>query len=173
LAAVGGLNEAAEDLRRWERKLRAAPERLEKASSGMKWEGRGAEDFRGPVRTRTGELVQFTPDLLPSDITGSSIWDAKRSAFEFRPGGCSPTWCSGDEINRASPKTQSALLEVMEEQQVTVDAFAHRVSDPFMVIATQNPVDLASTYALPEAQLDASCCVRPSATRTPTSRRTC
>ena len=98
--------------------------------------------------------IQFTPDLLPSDITGTSVWDARTSTFEFRKGAVFAHLVVGDEINRASPKTQSALLEVMEEQQVTVDAVPHPVPQPFMVIATQNPVDLAGTYALPEAQLD-------------------
>ncbi len=98
--------------------------------------------------------IQFTPDLLPSDITGTSVWDARTSTFEFREGAVFAHVVVGDEINRASPKTQSALLEVMEEQQVTIDAVAHPVPTPFMVLATQNPIDLAGTYRLPEAQLD-------------------
>jgi MoxR-like ATPase len=98
--------------------------------------------------------VQFTPDLLPSDITGVSVWDRARSDFEFRPGGVFANVVLADEINRASPKTQSALLEAMEERQVSVDAQTYKLPRPFMVIATQNPVELEGTYPLPEAQLD-------------------
>jgi MoxR-like ATPase len=98
--------------------------------------------------------VQFTPDLLPSDVTGVSVWDRARSDFEFRPGGVFANVVLADEINRASPKTQSALLEAMEERQVTVDAQTYKLPRPFMVIATQNPVELEGTYPLPEAQLD-------------------
>jgi MoxR-like ATPase len=98
--------------------------------------------------------VQFTPDLLPSDITGVTIFNQRSGAFEFHPGPVFANIVLGDEINRASPKTQSALLEVMEERRVTVDGQPHPVPRPFMVIATQNPVDMDGTYALPEAQLD-------------------
>ncbi|MCU1466391.1 MAG: ATPase [Actinomycetia bacterium] len=98
--------------------------------------------------------VQFTPDLLPSDITGVSVWDRARGDFEFRPGGVFANVVLADEINRASPKTQSALLESMEERQVSVDAQTYKLPRPFMVIATQNPVELEGTYPLPEAQLD-------------------
>jgi MoxR-like ATPase len=98
--------------------------------------------------------VQFTPDLLPSDITGVSIWDRNTQEFRFRPGPVFANIVLADEINRASPKTQSALLEVMEERQVTVDGVAHPVPTPFLVVATQNPIDLEGTYQLPEAQLD-------------------
>jgi MoxR-like ATPase len=98
--------------------------------------------------------VQFTPDLLPSDVTGVSVWDRTRSDFEFRPGGVFANVVLADEINRASPKTQSALLEAMEERQVTVDSQTYRLPRPFLVIATQNPVELEGTYPLPEAQLD-------------------
>jgi MoxR-like ATPase len=98
--------------------------------------------------------IQFTPDLLPSDITGSSVWNQDSHRFEFHPGAVFTNIVVGDEINRASPKTQSALLEVMEEQQVTIDSVGYQVPLPFMVIATQNPVDLEGTYRLPEAQLD-------------------
>ncbi len=98
--------------------------------------------------------VQFTPDLLPSDITGVSVWDRARSDFEFRPGGVFANVVLADEINHASPKTQSALLESMEERQVSVDAQTYKLPRPFMVIATQNPVELEGTYPLPEAQLD-------------------
>jgi MoxR-like ATPase len=98
--------------------------------------------------------IQFTPDLLPSDITGVSVWNQDTRQFEFRPGAVFANIVVGDEINRASPKTQSALLEVMEERQVTVDAVGYPVPQPFMVLATQNPIDLEGTYRLPEAQLD-------------------
>jgi MoxR-like ATPase len=98
--------------------------------------------------------IQFTPDLLPSDVTGVSVWDRQRSDFEFRPGGVFANIVLADEINRASPKTQAALLEAMEERQVTVDADTHMLEAPFMVIATQNPIELEGTYPLPEAQLD-------------------
>lgn len=98
--------------------------------------------------------VQFTPDLLPSDVTGVTIYDQAKGKFEFHPGPIFASIVLADEINRASPKTQSALLEVMEEGVVTVDGVGHSVGVPFMVIATQNPVEQAGTYKLPEAQLD-------------------
>jgi MoxR-like ATPase len=98
--------------------------------------------------------IQFTPDLLPSDVTGVTIYDQSKQAFEFHPGPIFSTIVLADEINRASPKTQSALLEVMEESRVTVDGISHSVGAPFMVIATQNPIEQAGTYRLPEAQLD-------------------
>jgi len=98
--------------------------------------------------------VQFTPDLLPADVTGVSIYDPLKSQFDFHPGPVFANVLLADEINRASPKTQSALLEVMEEGQVTVDGITHQVPTPFMVIATQNPIEQAGTYRLPEAQLD-------------------
>ncbi len=102
----------------------------------------------------TWRRVQFTPDLLPSDVTGVSVWDRARSDFEFRPGGVFANVVLADEINRASPKTQAALLEAMEERQVTVDSETHSLPSPFMVMATQNPIELEGTYPLPEAQLD-------------------
>jgi MoxR-like ATPase len=102
----------------------------------------------------TWRRVQFTPDLLPSDVTGVSVWNRAASEFEFRPGGVFANVLLADEINRASPKTQSALLEAMEESQVTVDAHTYELERPFMVIATQNPIELEGTYPLPEAQLD-------------------
>lgn len=98
--------------------------------------------------------IQFTPDLLPSDVTGVSVFDRQTSSFEFRPGAVFAHIVLGDEINRASPKTQSALLEAMEEQQVTVDGQTYQLPQPFMVIATQNPVEMEGTYPLPEAQRD-------------------
>jgi len=98
--------------------------------------------------------IQFTPDLLPSDVTGVSVFNQQRGDFEFKPGGIFANIVVGDEINRASPKTQSALLESMEERQVTVDGVTHVLSAPFMVIATQNPIEMEGTYPLPEAQRD-------------------
>jgi MoxR-like ATPase len=98
--------------------------------------------------------IQFTPDMLPTDITGVNVFNQERGDFEFRPGAVFANIVLGDEINRASPKTQSALLECMEERQVTIDAETHTLGTPFMVIATQNPVEHEGTYPLPEAQLD-------------------
>ncbi|WP_425451408.1 AAA family ATPase [Sphaerisporangium album] len=98
--------------------------------------------------------VQFTPDLLPSDITGVSAFNQQTREFEFKPGPVFANIVVGDEINRASPKTQSALLECMEEHQVTVDGTTYRLDTPFMVIATQNPIEMEGTYPLPEAQRD-------------------
>lgn len=102
----------------------------------------------------TNSRIQFTPDLLPSDVTGVTIYDQKTGRFDFHQGPVFASIVLADEINRASPKTQSALLEVMEEGRVTVDGVAHEVGRPFMVIATQNPIEQAGTYRLPEAQLD-------------------
>jgi MoxR-like ATPase len=98
--------------------------------------------------------IQFTPDLLPADITGSSIFNQKDSEFEFRPGPIFGNVVLADEINRATPKTQAALLESMEERQVTYDGITHALPEPFFVIATQNNIELTGTYPLPEAQLD-------------------
>ncbi len=102
----------------------------------------------------TVKRIQFTPDLLPSDVTGVSIYNRDTRDFEFRPGGVFANVVVGDEINRASPKTQSALLECMEERQVTVDGTTYPLDAPFMVIATQNPIEMEGTYPLPEAQRD-------------------
>jgi MoxR-like ATPase len=98
--------------------------------------------------------VQFTPDLLPSDVTGVSVYNQETHDFEFKPGAVFAHLVVGDEINRASPKTQSALLECMEERQVTVDGTTYILESPFMVIATQNPIEMEGTYPLPEAQRD-------------------
>jgi MoxR-like ATPase len=102
----------------------------------------------------TFHRIQFTPDLLPSDVTGVSVWDRDRSEFSFKPGAIFANIVVGDEINRASPKTQAALLEAMEERQVTIDGVTRILSPPFMVVATQNPLEHEGTYPLPEAQLD-------------------
>ncbi|MEV5000846.1 AAA family ATPase [Nocardioides sp. LML1-1-1.1] len=111
---------------------------------------------RAIAQTIQGEhhRIQFTPDLLPSDVTGVTIYDQRAQEFEFHKGPIFSNVVLADEINRASPKTQSALLEVMEESQVTVDGITHAVAPPFIVIATQNPIEQAGTYRLPEAQLD-------------------
>lgn len=123
------------------------------------------EDFPGTGKTSLARAmaqsvkgvsnrIQFTPDLLPGDITGVSIYDQSAGNFEFHRGPIFANIVLADEINRASPKTQAALLEVMEEGRVTVDGVSHEVGAPFMVIATQNPIEQAGTYRLPEAQLD-------------------
>src|SRR5438105_8629513 len=98
--------------------------------------------------------IQFTPDLLPSDVTGVSIYNQKTGNFEFRAGPVMSQIVLADEINRATPKTQSALLEAMEERQVTVDGTTYQLPDPFLVMATQNPIEYEGTFPLPEAQLD-------------------
>ena len=98
--------------------------------------------------------IQFTPDLMPSDVTGSSIWNQRDADFEFRPGPIFANLLLADEINRAPPKTQAALLEAMQERQATIDGVTHRLERPFLVVATQNPIEYEGTYPLPEAQLD-------------------
>ena len=102
----------------------------------------------------TWSRIQFTPDLLPSDVTGVNVWDQQKGDFEFKHGAVFANICLADEVNRASPKTQAALLESMEERQVTADGVTHQLDEPFMVIATQNPVEHEGTYPLPESQLD-------------------
>jgi MoxR-like ATPase len=123
------------------------------------------EDYPGLAKTLIARLlaqaldlgfrrIQFTPDLLPSDITGSFLYDQRASRFEFRPGPVFTNLLLADEINRATPKTQAALLEAMQEAQVTVEGQSFPLEQPFLVIATQNPIELEGTYPLPEAQLD-------------------
>ncbi|MDQ2981264.1 MAG: MoxR family ATPase [Actinomycetota bacterium] len=123
------------------------------------------EDFPGLAKTliarsfarvtgMTFSRIQFTPDLMPADVTGSSIYNQKRSDFEFRPGPIFANLLLGDEINRAPPKTQAALLEAMQERQVTIEGTTHVLEPPFLVLATQNPIEYEGTYPLPEAQLD-------------------
>jgi MoxR-like ATPase len=123
------------------------------------------EDYPGLAKTLIARLlshaldlrfkrIQFTPDLLPGDITGSFLYDQREARFEFRRGPIFAQLLLADEINRATPKTQSALLEAMQEGQVTVEGTSYPLETPFLVIATQNPIDLEGTYALPEAQLD-------------------
>jgi MoxR-like ATPase len=123
------------------------------------------EDYPGLAKTLIARLlaqaldlgfrrIQFTPDLLPSDITGSFLYDQRESRFEFRPGPVFTNLLLADEINRATPKTQAALLEAMQEAQVTVEGQSFPLEQPFVVIATQNPIELEGTYPLPEAQLD-------------------
>lgn len=123
------------------------------------------EDFPGLAKTLTARLVaqvsglefkriQFTPDLLPGDITGGFIYNQKVGEFEFRPGPLFTNLVLADEVNRAPPKTQAALLEVMQEHQVTIEGRTHPMLEPFVVLATQNPIELEGTYPLPEAQLD-------------------
>jgi MoxR-like ATPase len=123
------------------------------------------EDFPGLAKTLTARLlaqvagldfkrIQFTPDLLPGDITGGLIYNQKLGEFEFRPGPLFTNLVLADEVNRAPPKTQAALLEVMQERQVTIEGTTYPVPQPFVVLATQNPIELEGTYPLPEAQLD-------------------
>jgi MoxR-like ATPase len=123
------------------------------------------EDYPGLAKTLTARSfaqvtqtgfnrIQFTPDLMPSDVTGSSIWNQRDGDFEFRPGPIFTNLLLADEINRAPPKTQAALLEAMQERQVTIEGITHQLARPFLVLATQNPIEYEGTYPLPEAQLD-------------------
>ncbi len=106
------------------------------------------------VSSMTFARIQFTPDLMPSDVTGGSIYNQRDGAFQFQPGPVFTNLLLGDEINRAPPKTQAALLEAMQERQVSIDGETHRLAPPFLVLATQNPIEYEGTYPLPEAQLD-------------------
>src|SRR5256714_5728269 len=123
------------------------------------------EDFPGLAKTLIARSfaqafdmgfarIQFTPDLMPSDVTGSSVYNQRTGDFEFRPGPIFTNLLLGDEINRAPPKTQAALLEAMQERQVTIEGRTRPLEPPFLVIATQNPIEYEGTYPLPEAQLD-------------------
>ena len=123
------------------------------------------EDFPGLAKTLTARAfsqvtsigftrIQFTPDLMPSDVTGSSIFNQREADFEFRPGPIFTNLLLADEINRAPPKTQAALLEAMQERQVTIEGTTYPLAPPFLVLATQNPIEYEGTYPLPEAQLD-------------------
>ncbi|MEU8234314.1 MoxR family ATPase [Actinoplanes sp. NPDC048967] len=153
-------------MRNVEQVLRGKPELVRLAVAGLLAEGHLLiEDVPGLGKTTLARClarsiggrwsrIQFTPDLLPSDITGVSVYHQKDERFTFHPGGVFAHVVIADEINRGTPKTQSALLEVMAEGHVTVDAETHRVPRPFLVIATQNPIEMEGTYRLPEAQLD-------------------
>jgi MoxR-like ATPase len=149
-----------------ERAVVGKRDRLELVLAGLLADGHVLlEDVPGLAKTLTARSfarvtglrftrVQFTPDLLPSDVTGSSIWNQRDSAFEFRPGPVFTNILLADEINRAPPKTQAALLEAMQERQVSIDGVTHALEPPFLVLATQNPIEYEGTYPLPEAQLD-------------------
>ncbi|MEJ3746490.1 MoxR family ATPase [Actinomycetes bacterium KLBMP 9797] len=149
-----------------QRVIRGKPQLVRLAIAGLLAEGHLLiEDVPGLGKTTLARClarsiggrwsrIQFTPDLLPSDITGVTVYHQKDERFTFHPGGVFANVVVADEINRGTPKTQSALLEVMSERRVTVDATAHEVPRPFLVIATQNPIEMEGTYRLPEAQLD-------------------
>jgi MoxR-like ATPase len=165
-----GLDDLAETTRRVqeavEKVIEGKPEVVRLALTAVLAEGHLlVEDVPGVGKTMlakalarsidcTVRRIQFTPDLMPSDVTGVSVFDQASRQFEFKPGGVFANVVVGDEINRASPKTQSALLECMEERQVTVDGTTYELAPPFIVIATQNPVEMEGTYPLPEAQRD-------------------
>ena len=149
-----------------ERAIVGKREALELVAMGFLADGHVLlEDFPGLAKTLAARSfaqvlnmrftrIQFTPDLMPSDVTGSSIWNQRESDFEFRPGPIFANLLLADEINRAPPKTQAALLEAMQERQVTIEGATHVLTRPFLVIATQNPIEYEGTYPLPEAQLD-------------------
>src|SRR5881396_2067473 len=149
-----------------ERAVVGKREALELVLLGMLADGHVLiEDFPGLAKTLIARAfaqvtsigftrVQFTPDLMPSDVTGSSIYNQREADFEFRPGPIFTNLLLADEINRAPPKTQAALLEAMQERQVTIEGKTHLLAPPFLVLATQNPIEYEGTYPLPEAQLD-------------------
>jgi len=149
-----------------ERAVVGKREALELVLLGMLADGHVLiEDFPGLAKTLMARAfaqvtsigftrVQFTPDLMPSDVTGSSIYNQREADFEFRPGPIFTNLLLADEINRAPPKTQAALLEAMQERQVTIEGTTHALTRPFLVLATQNPIEYEGTYPLPEAQLD-------------------
>ena len=149
-----------------ERAVVGKRDRLELVLAGLLADGHVLlEDVPGLAKTLTARSfatvtglrfsrVQFTPDLLPTDVTGSSIWNQLELEFEFRPGPVFSNLLLADEINRAPPKTQAALLEAMQERQVSIDGTTHALVPPFLVLATQNPIEYEGTYPLPEAQLD-------------------
>jgi MoxR-like ATPase len=149
-----------------ERAVVGKRDRLELVLAGLLADGHVLlEDVPGLAKTLTARSfatvtglrfsrVQFTPDLLPSDVTGSSIWNQRDATFDFRPGPVFANVLLADEINRAPPKTQAALLEAMQERQVSIDGITHPLEPPFLVLATQNPIEYEGTYPLPEAQLD-------------------
>jgi MoxR-like ATPase len=153
-------------LREVERAVVGKREALELALLGLLADGHVLlEDYPGLAKTLMARSfaqvtsmgfarVQFTPDLMPSDVTGSSIFNQRESEFEFRPGPIFTNLLLADEINRAPPKTQAALLEAMQERQVTIEGVTRRLEPPFLVMATQNPIEYEGTYPLPEAQLD-------------------
>ena len=157
---------AAEALDEVERAVVGKREPLELVLVGFLADGHVLlEDYPGLAKTLAARSfaqvlsmrfsrIQFTPDLMPSDVTGSSIWNQRDADFEFRPGPIFTNLLLADEINRAPPKTQAALLEAMQEQQVTIEGETHVFERPFLVIATQNPIEYEGTYPLPEAQLD-------------------
>jgi MoxR-like ATPase len=157
---------AAEALDEVERAVVGKREPLELVLVGFLADGHVLlEDYPGLAKTLAARSfaqvlsmrfsrIQFTPDLMPSDVTGSSIWNQRDADFEFRPGPIFTNLLLGDEINRAPPKTQAALLEAMQERQVTIEGETHVLEPPFLVIATQNPIEYEGTYPLPEAQLD-------------------
>jgi MoxR-like ATPase len=158
--------EAERILAEVERAVVGKREALELVLLGMLADGHVLiEDFPGLAKTliarsfaqvtgMTFSRIQFTPDLMPADVTGSSIYNQQQSDFEFRPGPIFANLLLGDEINRAPPKTQAALLEAMQERQVTIENTTHVLEPPFIVLATQNPIEYEGTYPLPEAQLD-------------------
>jgi MoxR-like ATPase len=164
LEQVHGLAEQALD--EIERAIVGKREPLELVIVGLLADGHVLlEDYPGLAKTLAARSfaqvlsmrftrIQFTPDLMPSDVTGSSIWNQRESDFEFRPGPIFANLLLADEINRAPPKTQAALLEAMQERQVTIEGVTHVLEPPFLVVATQNPIEYEGTYPLPEAQLD-------------------